>query len=551
MALSKKHRKYLSQLDIDLATFHGIQWWVAVAGTPYSYCIYDPDMVNWDVPLTHCDWKHSKYEVSATRMLRHLLYDGIIVGTDRCIVNPVTGAIDQTPLLIIDIDCHSPAARVGRDELYRWLQEILGDIPFLVFRSSHNGGLHIYISIEPTDLYRLNGHGPNSVESLLQRAMPDTGARLEVFPRANTPLRLPLGYGSYLLDPKDLSVFEDHVGRAMEYVVNWFETTTPIPLERLTSRLQAMKRCHKPSPPMTCPKPGHKPSGVDFISECERLERDGLPGPDTRWEVTKKMMFYFCVVRNPGSAEKLADLYWEWLSTHHNGYSDAINRNFREAGKWARTAATQFWETFGQNLSPYMSPIPAGLSETDLTAIIDLLDRRPDEFALYQAPGKDLQFLHDLPAYAKGQILRLGLDIGQSEHQVPVPRAAWTTFGPANRNRESAYYYERYKAMLADMGVVEPVPTHIGRGQCRLYTVHFQYCDPTSDVPVNPENIPDHLVRIVGRKKAEDILNSKPLRRAKELKISHAAVVSNWNNRRNNIFYAPRPSLITIVGHNK
>lgn len=100
--------------------------------------------------------------------------------------------------------------------IYRSVKKWLG-AP-LVFQSSTSGGLHIYAHLAPDF--------PISVQKLLsitEATCKATRINLspgvcEVFPRPGKALRLPLGPGSFLLDPESLSPICTDVGTALRHM---------------------------------------------------------------------------------------------------------------------------------------------------------------------------------------------------------------------------------------------------------------------------------------------------------------------------------------------
>lgn len=106
----------------------------------------------------------------------------------------------KTKFVVVDLDYGG-----DDDEFLRRLtavEDALGDIPYLLFRSSSSRGLHVYVFFE------------QSVETpRARKVVVDVLARsglfvcpgfIEVWP-ANQALRLPLGRGSCLLDAETLA----------------------------------------------------------------------------------------------------------------------------------------------------------------------------------------------------------------------------------------------------------------------------------------------------------------------------------------------------------
>ncbi|HBD95933.1 MAG TPA: hypothetical protein DC057_17315 [Spirochaetia bacterium] len=125
--------------------------------------------------------------------------------------NKVLGTCNKrliSNVLICDIDVNLPR-KTKKKDLYKKiknqtelrikkLQNILGQ-PTFIFQSSESGGLHLY-------WFSKKSFSVNSIFKKLKSLMPESimPGSIELFPKTNCTLRLPLGKGSRLLHPQKI-----------------------------------------------------------------------------------------------------------------------------------------------------------------------------------------------------------------------------------------------------------------------------------------------------------------------------------------------------------
>ncbi len=113
--------------------------------------------------------------------------------------------------LCLDIDQSSEQMSIYRT-IKEWLKAPL------VFQSSTSGGLHIYAHLAPDfpiSMQKLLNITEATCKAMRINLSPGV---CEIFPRPDKALRLPLGRGSFLLDPESLSPICTDIGTAIRYI---------------------------------------------------------------------------------------------------------------------------------------------------------------------------------------------------------------------------------------------------------------------------------------------------------------------------------------------
>ena len=88
----------------------------------------------------------------------------------------------------------------------------------IVFQSSNSGGLHVYAFLHFGFPIRANKlHSVTTIELRIRKVETAPGI-CEVFPAPNKSLRLPLGRGSYLLDPLTLRPMNMDLKASIEFI---------------------------------------------------------------------------------------------------------------------------------------------------------------------------------------------------------------------------------------------------------------------------------------------------------------------------------------------
>ena len=130
--------------------------------------------------------------------------------------------------LCLDID-HSPDQLAIYRIVKDWLKHPL------VLQSSERGGLHVYAFLSPDFPICWSKLLNLTKTQLLKRGIDIKPGTCEVFLEPNVSLRLPLGKGSFLLDPGTLQPFCTDVAEAIRFIE---KTITPFSLQDLFPGLQ-------------------------------------------------------------------------------------------------------------------------------------------------------------------------------------------------------------------------------------------------------------------------------------------------------------------------
>jgi hypothetical protein len=122
-----------------------------------------------------------------------------------------TFAPEVSQYLVIDIDS-SPNFLLVYNAVREWLPHSL------VVLSSDRKGIHVYAFMDPAFHIRTHKLFSAATMELKIRGIGTAPGTCEVFPAQNRYLRLPLGKGSYLLDPKTLTSMKISLPESIKFI---------------------------------------------------------------------------------------------------------------------------------------------------------------------------------------------------------------------------------------------------------------------------------------------------------------------------------------------
>jgi hypothetical protein len=195
-------------------------------------------------------------------------------------------------------------------------KKIIGELPVvpLVFRSSWSHGIHVYVFLDrlsPSSEINERVRGFLHKRELLASPILDAN----VHPHATAALRLPLGYGSKLLDPRSLEpLFEgDDVSSQVPPALRWLrENESALPRASLAAFGST-----------TAPAPTKEKKPFDPVVPLRAWE-EGIVSPGTRRHRTKSVILLGRYLGFYGV--ELEAFVNNWLLSKHNGQSRDVNR---------------------------------------------------------------------------------------------------------------------------------------------------------------------------------------------------------------------------------
>jgi hypothetical protein len=274
-------------------------WNVIIAG---RLNLYRP------IEMTTDEWEVKKHRTFSKNMLRDHLDEKAIYGLSGGHPTGSKGVIAKT--IVIDIDTKKTSMSV--EDRYSIVTKFF-DSSGVVFRSSHSQGLHVYFRFDKTwraselsDLqYYFNSmYGFNAIE---------------VFPTMKG-LRLPLGKGSYLLDPFDLGIMHANKEDAIKALPALFKKLDLTSKDRVLSTIRAHKRQVSREKKM-------QGNHDNYFSEIEALYNNGLMDYGTR-NHSLLLVNQYLAKMGLKSDERETGLK-QWIREKHNGNSHTVN-----AGNW-------------------------------------------------------------------------------------------------------------------------------------------------------------------------------------------------------------------------
>jgi len=197
----------LAMLGIVQAELELFKWWFVVVGFPYLLQKIVPSLG------MHGNFFHTKTKqvMQDGLILDHLLHNKYIISTERCWAEPPYDT-PYTQTLTVDLDRHPVSnLRGGGDPLdfQRRLTttlKALGTPDFMV-RSSESGGMHLYYCFSKCPEAVVLGRVRERLALYGESTSP---GHIELYPSgAGSHLRLPFGWGSWLLNQDDLSPITD------------------------------------------------------------------------------------------------------------------------------------------------------------------------------------------------------------------------------------------------------------------------------------------------------------------------------------------------------
>jgi hypothetical protein len=205
-------------------------------------------------------------------------------------------------------------------EFVRLAKEILDVLPAepLIFRSSWSHGVHAYLfldgdypSIEITDRVR----GLLKTRGVLDSPILDH----RLHPHRTHGLRLPLGLGSALLDPKTLrpmfagNTATDQVGPALKWLREHESRLARLPLDAFGSVKDAVSE---------------KATTRFDVARALKVWKEGVLSPGTRRRRTTKVIL---LGRHLGfHGDELRAFVDRWIERRHNGQSKDVNAALRQ-----------------------------------------------------------------------------------------------------------------------------------------------------------------------------------------------------------------------------
>jgi len=233
-----------------------------------------------------------------------------------------------TKYLVLDIDQSG-----YQKEILKAVLQILPDP--LVIQSSATKGIHVYYFFDPVirvdKLEKLMGTILNTHE------VPVRPGYCEVFPQMKRALRLPLGKGSYVVDPQTLDpihrnaadgirfIKENIIYHSIDKVLPYGESgdelikcdSVPYKPTRNTVELPVetgIATSKRHLNPLT--DPSDKFTGREFHDLIDGLLREGIQRPGTRYVLQSKLIFHFWSLGY--SREKCYEVISQWYLSHNH-----------------------------------------------------------------------------------------------------------------------------------------------------------------------------------------------------------------------------------------
>lgn len=290
----------------------------------------------------------------------------------------------RTDYFAIDLDEGHPQKDGGISRyLLRRYDAVLGALgkPTYVFRSSANRGLHLYYLLDrDLPLDQLCGDSGAVRQRLASCSLTVTPGTLELFPnggtwdkrhlrwKAGTPLRLPFGAESALLDPDQFIPFRMAVGRAgLPLARRLFENGKVDVVDanevlswrsRQPKKRRRAQRASSPS--------GRERRLESFHDRFDREYPDGLTG---RNQLNGVVFHLVCIAKRlRASAEEAREAVTGWIASRHNNHSDTYNRSPSEAFEEVADIVQRLFESEDERRG---GGFPL-LSEFEVQPILDL-----------------------------------------------------------------------------------------------------------------------------------------------------------------------------------
>jgi len=243
--------------------------------------------------------------------------------------------------LVVDLDQHRHLGWAGpslEDRLKRCLRA-LGE-PELIFRSSASLGLHLYYLLPECEEEPLV---ERAERLLVAQDLTLVSGQVELIPHGpGSFLRLPCGWGSYLLDPDDLAPITDDKARQLGIVLERLAdaaSSLEAPEDRwpLPARLRS-----SPAPPVVSGAPPPRAGKERGTREgFSRYLREGLPGYGTRNQILTTYMYTgFCATS--GTLDEAKTRAVAWLLAQQ-GRSNLVDQSPGQAVAAAERGIEDTW----------------------------------------------------------------------------------------------------------------------------------------------------------------------------------------------------------------
>jgi len=259
-------------------------------------------------------WRYCKY---------HSLQDDQIADHLAEINTYGTTSGPETDYIVIDIDLHDNSINSKKD-FHKRLERIYELFPASVLiRSSSSGGIHLYQFFE--DHHPLQDVLQFTENRLRHASLYLAPGRIELFPRENRGLRLPLGKDSYLLDPETLTRASASKAEDVFYLRN---TCDRLLLEEVYDEEDYAYVPNRIAANTENPIRAivRISNSTQFDKKCQHYLEHGLEHFSTRYRITS-MLICYALFHLHHSEEQTYKFVEDWLIRKHNSYSKDWNRN--------------------------------------------------------------------------------------------------------------------------------------------------------------------------------------------------------------------------------
>jgi len=429
------------------------------------------------------DSKHSKPPLSSEQVREHLTHQhfyGILLP-------------HNTEQIIIDLDDHRDIGinkkLPGLKMRVKRLRELKIPCSFLV-RSSQGGSIHWYIHLNRLMTSQLLR---DCLTDILEAGgLSAKRGDFELLPEEWRGLRLPFGKGSYRVKCDTLRPIREPLQDAIDWIEReapTFDIDTFLPLRPIKAKAIAVsKNAVAPSRDEVDANlvPPARVQG-EFMQEVTGLLQVGLTKPSSRFESTKKLVWYFWS-RGLEEAATRATIR-QWLATKTNGLSkDWLNDRayvLRELDSLIRRT----WEyTKQQGMTPYglHGSRSTTLSKEEVDLLVKMIVNNSDKIgSLLHAAERiqlgrksvprrvlnsvercyknALRFMYDILVLAKRQPHKIDC--------LPLARELITKLDGV-----SIRTYQRYVQFAKDIGLLRLAKRHSRKSRrCRRYEVCFPF----------------------------------------------------------------------------
>jgi hypothetical protein len=322
--------------------------------------------------------------------------------------------------VVIDLDQHGDT-----DDLIARYDRVVRALgaPTFVFRSSENGGLHLYYLLrEPIELHRLRrpsgGHGA-VVELLAAHDLVESSGSVEVYPRGHyqvrgtqNRLRLPFGRGCALLDPESLLPYaRAKAGPGLEVARQLLDDEKV----ELTDPNEWIRRARESGKrPTASRKLRIKPVALLTHTagpDVEGLWSDGLTGAK---QFNAAILALAIELRRKDTPKDVAiDTLCSWIDCHHNGKSTTYSRSSRLAHDEIKRVVARVYKRHVRRIWAPVRP----LSDFEFH---DVIERLEGDFAIADPKTGELlkRFRVELTAFELKRKAKQWVEtVGQAQYE--------------------------------------------------------------------------------------------------------------------------------------